>query len=218
MPADQQHDLERVIDDIFDGAIPESELTTDYYDRVTTLFLKRINGSPHQQKHQWSVMRVGLRTLINQRRSAARSDIKAGDDRRVADRSRRENAKLRHNYIRRHNLDPQDPGAVSSHMLLQAVKQYEAAVDEEATRKAAAIMDGWIIDGRLKLGDCTGSQLLAFAEKERALASGHQKNADFYAALGTHIGPTEKLRDAISTSALIAAHASFNSERTADAA
>ncbi|CAK7259147.1 MULTISPECIES: hypothetical protein [unclassified Shinella] len=57
-----------------------------------------------------------------------------------------------------------------------------AAIDNEANKRAAGILSRWLCDGR-PLGECSGLDLDRFSDRERRTAAGHTANALFYERL-----------------------------------
>lgn len=192
MDADKQ--LSLIIDDIIAKGAPKSAISDDKYDNSLSEVLRRIVDEKNNTKIQWILMRVGLRTMINDGLARGRALLKAPlqedyeSEKKMLQRERNkenhENTKRKREYAQTHNISIDQ---VSHH---KASAHFETAAREIKTyveRRAFEIMTSWVCDGGVKLIDCSQEDLLRLGKKEQNTAIGHTKTASFYFALAEHV-------------------------------
>jgi hypothetical protein len=186
---------------------PTSAISEDVYDRWLSVFIKETTNHKQVEKLRWQLMRVGIRSLINDFRSEQRSRLKSPLTDYEAERAARKKAsnkmyaavsKERKTddaaYAQKHGIALSE---VSSHRTQASADAFRRSMDaitsamhDEVARRVHTILTTWMCDG-LPLGKCTGQDLLRSAGKEEAVAKGHLANMRFYRALQQRVPDDE---------------------------
>jgi hypothetical protein len=190
----RRDDFERMIREMAMTPAPVSDLTPDPYDAYLTDFLNRTQN-PEQANLRWRLMRVGIRAAINEVRASVRDNLKSSPQRTPVSSHRKSEVA---NYAKLHKLTKAEADAAISRKRISAgIANVAAFIEDEAGRRASAILMNWFVDGDIPLGKVKGKDLVRLEQREHAAAHGHSRAAEFYRRLADLVPEDRTVENAI---------------------
>jgi len=205
--------LANIVNDIIAHGAPSSALTDDKYDQSLSEVIRRISDEKHGPKMQWILMRIGLRTMMNELYSRGRLRLKMSSqqahsveklarknslNKEYREKSKRDKVE-REEYARAHNISVEQ---VSDHKIASCFKKAEQRINDAVHARAIEIVTTWICDGGAKLQDCNKGDLVRMGNKELDIAAGHTRTGTFYLSLAEYV-PNGKTVEKVDPAAVV---------------
>lgn len=144
---------------------------TLYYDSLASRMLAAFKAQCYPERLFWRAIRIAVVVLVNEARNNTREEIKRNL-------VYKEEAEPQTSADDSKIITPSLAAAKRASSLPPPVKELVPRVSPN--ERGLRILNEWIVDGRVILGDCTTFELRSEADKARRIAGAYLHRADFY--------------------------------------